>query len=116
MAVVREDHGDLGREKSPADFKLSVGILNGFLGRCLDCEIIREIRISWAFQVSSSLAIPVILLGKEFFFLVDINGYVEKLRLASCRRITYSLTPAWVITHGPSTSYYLHITYVIFKV
>lgn len=49
--VVNEDHCNLGREMSPADFKLSVVILNGFLGRHLEvCEIIRETKISWAFQ------------------------------------------------------------------
>ena len=48
--IVSEDHCNLGREMSHADFKLSVVILNGFLGRCLVREIIRETKISWAFQ------------------------------------------------------------------
>lgn len=48
--VVSEDHHNLGREMSLADFKLSVVILNGFLGRHLVCEIIRETKISWALQ------------------------------------------------------------------
>lgn len=48
--VVSEDHCNLGKEMSPAGFKLSVVILNGFLGRRLVHEIIRETKITWAFQ------------------------------------------------------------------
>lgn len=95
---------------SPADIKLSLDILNGFLWRCLDGEIIREIKISWAFQVSSSLATPVAWLGKEVFPPVDINGHVEKLRLASCGKITYSVTPTnctWTINDLQFTQHVL---------